>query len=109
VLDERWRNPPGFCLRTRIERTNFLNHKITAMKRTLFSLLLLLNSLTMYPQIDVSVDIFKTIRAEDSLLFNVGYNACDISQFENLVSDDFEIYHDKAGHYLFKSGLYQRH
>jgi CubicO group peptidase (beta-lactamase class C family) len=39
--------------------------------------------------------LYKTIMSKDSLLFNVGFNTCDISQFENLLSDDFEFYHDK--------------
>ena len=31
------------------------------------------------------------------MLFYVGFNTCDISQFEELVSDNFEFYHDQAG------------
>ncbi|MBK6965517.1 MAG: nuclear transport factor 2 family protein [Bacteroidales bacterium] len=31
------------------------------------------------------------------MLFEVGFNNCDITQFENLVSEDFEFYHDKSG------------
>jgi CubicO group peptidase (beta-lactamase class C family) len=42
-------------------------------------------------------ELYKTLQAKDSLLFNVGFNTCDISQFENLVSDNFEFYHDKGG------------
>jgi len=40
-------------------------------------------------------ELYKTIMSKDSLLFNVGFNTCDISQFENLLSDNFEFYHDK--------------
>lgn len=39
----------------------------------------------------------RIIRKCDSLLFDVGYNSCDITQFERLVSEDFEFYHDEAG------------
>ncbi|MEO7977835.1 serine hydrolase [Flavobacterium sp.] len=39
--------------------------------------------------------LYKTIMSKDSLLFNVGFNTCDVSQFENLLSDNFEFYHDK--------------
>lgn len=42
-----------------------------------------------------SSELYKTIMSKDSLLFNVGFNTCDISQFENLFSDDFEFYHDQ--------------
>jgi hypothetical protein len=50
-----------------------------------------------FAQIDVKSNLFKTIKEKDSLLFNIGFNTCDISQFENLVSDNFEFYHDKSG------------
>jgi len=42
-------------------------------------------------------ELFMTLKATDSLLFNVGFNTCDLSQFENLTSEDFEFYHDKSG------------
>lgn len=42
-------------------------------------------------------ELYKTLQSKDSLLFNVGFNTCDISQFENLVSDSFEFYHDRGG------------
>lgn len=67
------------------------------MKKKLFYLLLLLNSFNLYSQVDKSSDLFKILKTKDSLLFNVGFNTCDISQFENLVSENFEFYHDKSG------------
>ncbi|WP_319800542.1 hypothetical protein [Flavobacterium sp. N502536] len=42
-------------------------------------------------------ELYQTIMSRDSLLFNVGFNTCDISQFENLYTDDFEFYHDRDG------------
>jgi len=39
--------------------------------------------------------LYKTIISKDSLLFNIGFNTCDIKQFENLYTEDFEFYHDK--------------
>jgi Domain of unknown function (DUF4440) len=42
-------------------------------------------------------DLFNLLRAKDSLLFSVGFNTCDISQFEKIVSTNFEFYHDKGG------------
>lgn len=71
--------------------------KNTMIKTTLFSLSLFLISLSLFSQVDPSLDLFKTLKTQDSLLFNVGFNTCDISQFENLISDDFEFYHDKSG------------
>jgi hypothetical protein len=37
----------------------------------------------------------KVILTNDSLLFNIGFNTCDISQFDVLLSDKFEFFHDK--------------
>lgn len=48
-----------------------------------------------FSQEDKSSDLYKTIISKDSLLFDVGFNTCDISQFENLLSDQFEFYHDR--------------
>lgn len=41
--------------------------------------------------------LYKTILSKDSLLFQVGFNTCDISQFEALLSENFEFFHDKSG------------
>ncbi|MCJ8288477.1 MAG: class A beta-lactamase-related serine hydrolase [Crocinitomicaceae bacterium] len=62
------------------------------------ALLLLLSLATSYltiAQEDPNSDLYKTIMSKDSLLFDVGFNTCDISQFEKLYSDDFEFFHDK--------------
>jgi hypothetical protein len=46
-------------------------------------------------QVESNSDLYKTILSKDSLLFQVGFNTCDISQFETLLSEDFEFFHDK--------------
>lgn len=48
-------------------------------------------------QVEQSSILYKTILEKDSLLFNRGFNTCDISQFENLLSENFEFFHDKSG------------
>ncbi len=48
-------------------------------------------------QVNKKSDLYKTIISKDSLLFNVGFNTCDISQFENLLSNNLKFYHDKDG------------
>lgn len=45
-------------------------------------------------QVSQESELYKTILNQDSLLFNVGFNTCDIKQFENLLSDRFEFFHD---------------
>lgn len=48
-------------------------------------------------QVDKNSALYKTILSKDSLLFDVGFNTCDIKQFENLLSDNLKFYHDKDG------------
>ncbi|MEP6803929.1 MAG: serine hydrolase [Flavobacterium sp.] len=48
-----------------------------------------------FSQEEKNSSLYKTIMSRDSLLFNVGFNTCDVSQFENLLSNNFEFYHDK--------------
>ncbi len=75
------------------------------MKKIIISIALFFTFFNLYAQVDKSSELFKTLKTKDSLLFNVGFNTCDISQFENLVSDNFEFYHDKAGMTLSKSAF----
>ena len=67
------------------------------MKKLMIFLFMTLFTVTVKAQMDTQSELFKTIKEKDSLLFNIGFNTCDISQFENLVSDNFEFYHDKSG------------
>ncbi|MBK6965502.1 MAG: nuclear transport factor 2 family protein [Bacteroidales bacterium] len=67
------------------------------MKPTLLLLLLFLFTFSLFSQVAPSSALFRTLKAQDSLLFEVGFNNCDITQFENLVKEDFEFYHDKSG------------
>ena len=50
-----------------------------------------------FAQIDKSSELYKTIVANDKLLFDVGFNTYDISKFESLLRDKFEFFHDKDG------------
>lgn len=48
-------------------------------------------------QVDKNSDLYKTILSKDSLLFNIGFNTCDIKQFEILLNDNLKFYHDIDG------------
>ncbi|TDW45829.1 CubicO group peptidase (beta-lactamase class C family) [Flavobacterium sp. 270] len=48
-----------------------------------------------FSQKEKNSELYKTIIAKDSLLFNIGFNNCDIKQFEDLLTEDFEFFHDK--------------
>lgn len=67
------------------------------MKQYLLTFYILLMSLPAFSQLDANADLYKTIMSRDSLLFNVGFNTCDIKQFERLLSDSLKFYHDKGG------------
>lgn len=41
--------------------------------------------------------LVQAIKSNDSLLFEVGFNRCDLRPLELLVSDNFEFYHDQSG------------
>lgn len=48
-------------------------------------------------QVDQSSDLFKTLKAKDSILFKIGFNKCEIDMSAELMFDDLEFYHDKGG------------
>lgn len=66
------------------------------MKKLLVAFLCLTSSQSI-AQVKQHSDLHKTILSKDSALFDVGFNTCDISQFETLLSSDFEFFHDKDG------------
>lgn len=67
------------------------------MKRQIILFFFVVLSISTFGQVDKASVLYKTIKEKDSLLFNLGFNNCDIKQFENLVSEKFEFYHDQAG------------
>ncbi|MDH6252823.1 hypothetical protein M2347_002550 [Chryseobacterium sp. H1D6B] len=54
-------------------------------------------SISVHAQIEKTGVLYKTIMSRDSLLFLVGFNTCNVTQMENLLSDQLEFYHDKDG------------
>ncbi len=69
------------------------------MKRHIFKffLFLCLMPVISSAQIERTSDLYKIIISGDDALFNIGFNRCDVSQFENLLSEKFEFFHDKDG------------
>ena len=56
------------------------------------------STLPIFSQKDFNQEqLFAELKAQDSLLFGLGYNQCDTSLLRKLVSDDFEFYHDQGG------------
>lgn len=50
-------------------------------------------------------DLFRVIKTQDSLMFEVTFNTCDLRPLDNLVSENFEFYHDKGGVTMGKSAF----
>lgn len=42
-------------------------------------------------------ELCQVLKKNDSLLFEAGFNNCDIAAFEHLISQDLEFYHDQGG------------
>ncbi len=58
-----------------------------------------------HAQLSKTSALYQTLKKQDSLLFDVGFNTCNIPEFETLVSDNFEFYHDQAGMMLSKTAF----
>lgn len=41
--------------------------------------------------------LHEQIAARDALLFEVGYNDCDLERLDDLIAETFEFYHDQGG------------
>lgn len=67
------------------------------MKKLFKIFTVLLTTFSAFAQEDKNSDLYKTILSKDSLLFDVGFNTCDIKQFETLLSENLKFYHDKDG------------
>ncbi|WP_419870206.1 nuclear transport factor 2 family protein [Chryseobacterium sp. CT-SW4] len=67
------------------------------MRRIFILLLLSFFSQDLYSQVKTTDELYKTAQKLDSLIFNVGYNKCDLSHYDSIISNDLEFYHDKGG------------
>ena len=82
--------------------------KFNRLKKIGFAALAIVAVFTCYTtqaQVSISSSLYQTIKKQDSLLFDVGFNTCHIPSFETLVSDNFEFYHDQAGMMLSKAAF----
>ncbi len=82
--------------------------KFNQLKKIAFTTLTIMAIIALHPaqaQVNTSSTLYKTLKKQDSLLFDVGFNTCSIPAFETLVSDNFEFYHDQAGMMLSKAAF----
>lgn len=61
-----------------------------------FFLIGLLSTIT-YAQNISKQELFNTLKSGDSVLFETGFNQCNLIAIATMLSNDFEFYHDKDG------------
>ena len=54
-------------------------------------------SLISLAQVDKNSNLYKTLKAKDSIIFERTFNKCEIEKLDAIVADNFEFYHDIAG------------
>jgi len=58
---------------------------------------LLLFVCPVWSQVSTSSELFLTLKANDSIIFDICFNTCKVEQFKDILSADFEFYHDQGG------------
>lgn len=48
-------------------------------------------------QLDKNSDLFKTLKRQDSIFFERGFNQCDLEYLANHIANDLKFYHDQSG------------
>jgi len=48
-------------------------------------------------QSDEYSEVYNTLKANDSLIFESAFNHCELQHLDQLISEDFEFYHDIGG------------
>lgn len=67
------------------------------MKQKTIFIILLLFAFSATCQVEINGDLFSSIKASDSLLFDIGFNTCNSDVLEKLISEKFTFYHDQSG------------
>lgn len=65
-------------------------------KHLMLLVLLIINNISI-AQVKSTSELYKTIKKMDTLLFENGFNNCDLKIVKTIVHDDLEFYHDKGG------------
>lgn len=67
------------------------------MKKLILCLAFISMSLSMATQVERSSELYKTLKVNDSLIFDSSFNTCNLKTLSTLIHNDLEFYHDKAG------------
>lgn len=63
----------------------------------LFAIVLFFVSWLSNAQGDQKSELFKTLKAKDSIIFERSFNLCEIEKLEPIIAKNFEFYHDVTG------------
>ncbi|MDX1462038.1 MAG: nuclear transport factor 2 family protein [Marinirhabdus sp.] len=58
---------------------------------------LFLGTTGLIAQVESTSELYKQMEEIDRILFEVGFNQCNLNPTEEVLTDDFEFYHDLAG------------
>jgi len=67
------------------------------MRRILLVFLIISNTIATQAQIEENSELFLTLKKQDSIFFERGFNQCDIDYLKKTISDDLKFYHDQSG------------
>lgn len=54
-------------------------------------------SVQVFAQVADTSTLYKAIKTGDSLIFDIGFNTCNLAPYDDIFADDFHFYHDKGG------------
>ena len=75
-----------------------MNHQSNQMNKSICIILSIFGILTnLNAQVATDSEVYKTLKANDSLIFERSFNKCEIQHLNQLIAEDFEFYHDIAG------------
>ncbi|SDD82729.1 nuclear transport factor 2 family protein [Niabella drilacis] len=67
------------------------------MKKIFLTLALAAGAGLIHAQEARTSSLFLQLQERDSLLFDRGFNHCDLSSYDTIIAEDLEFYHDVAG------------
>lgn len=75
-----------------------MNHNQSKMSKSVYLVLCFFGMLfNLNAQNDSYSEVYKTLKANDSLIFERSFNKCELQYLDQLISEDFEFYHDIGG------------
>ncbi|MGJ8744181.1 nuclear transport factor 2 family protein [Polaribacter sp.] len=65
--------------------------------KILLAIILFLYSLFSNAQVDKNTEVYKTLKSNDSIIFERAFNHCELEKLAPIIAQNFEFYHDVSG------------